>query len=293
MKTSLQRIYAEDGLELHGLLYKPDSDSKTVVAHVHGMAGNFYENNFLDFLAKTLTENNVAFCPFNNRGKGNMSTFVRKINDKIQYPVIGNVYEKFEECILDIKAHVDFLENQGFTNIHLMGHSLGVPKVVYYLGKSQDERIKSLILLSPADMLGLIREKKEIFNKGILIAKNMISEGRGNDLIPKKVWDEYCLSANTYVNFFDDNAETGVLNFHNQNDEFKILSQILQPIFTVMGRKDDVLIIPIEKIMNMIKEKAKCSKKCEYEILGDATHDYKEYEQQLADTVLNWVIDCQ
>lgn len=289
MKTSLHRIYTQDGLELHGLLYKPDFDTKTVVAHVHGMAGNFYENKFLDSLAEALTKNSVAFCPFNNRGNGHITTFVKKVNNKIDYIRVGNVYEKFEDCLIDIKAHVDFLENQGFTNIYLCGHSLGAPKVVYYLGKSQDKRIKSLILLSPADMLGLARDNKQRFEEEIAEARKLAKEGKSDNLLSREVWDEYPISANTYLNLFDDVSEAGVLNFHKPDDEFKVLSSIPQPIFAVMGRKDDVLIIPIEKIMGTIKKKATSSQKCEYEILGDATHDYRGFEQRLADVVLNWI----
>ena len=93
------------------------------------------------------------------------------------------------------------------------------------------------------------------------------------------------------VAFNEAAAETkiGVLNFNKPEDEFKDLSLINQPIFTVMGKKDDVLIVPIEKIMETIKEKAVSSQKCEYDILGEATHDYREFEQELADSVLNWL----
>ena len=291
MKTLFQRITTEDGLELHGLLYEPDEGRKTVVAYVHGMAGNFYENKFLDNLAKTLTKNGIAFSPFNNRGNGHITTFIKKVNNKIDYVRIGNVHEKFEDCLIDIKAHVDFLEKQGFTNIHLCGHSLGTPKVIYYLGKSQDKRIKSLILLSPSDMLGLARDNKQRFEEEITEARELVKKGKGDNLLSKEVWDEYPLSANTYLNLFDDNSEDGVLNFYKPDDKFKILSSISQPIFSVMGRKDDVLIIPIEKIMETIKNKATSSQKCEYEILSDATHDYGGFERQLAETVLKKLLN--
>ena len=289
MKTSFHRIYTEDGLELHGFLYEPNEKSKTVVAHIHGMAGNFYENKFLDSLAKTFTENGIAFSPFNNRGNGHITSFVKKVKEKIEYVRAGNVNEKFEDCILDIKAHLDFLENQGFTTIHLCGHSLGTSKVAYYLSKTQDKRIKSLILLSPSDMLGLVREDKKRFEEDIVTAKQMIKEGRGNKLMTREVWDEYPITANTYLNLFDDNSEVAVFNFYNLNDKFKTLSKVSRPIFAVMGRKDDVLVIPIEDIMQTIKEKAKSSLRREYKILGDATHDYRGFEQELADTVSKWI----
>ena len=68
MKVSTKRIYTKDGIELFGLLYEPDSKSNTVLVHVHGMGGNFYENKFLDAIAETLTSNGIAFFTFNNRG---------------------------------------------------------------------------------------------------------------------------------------------------------------------------------------------------------------------------------
>jgi len=165
MKTSLHRIQTKDYLELHGLLHQPDKKTKTVLAHVHGMAGNFYENKWLDSVAEILTKNGIAFCPFNNRGNGHITTFVKRVGKKISYPRIGNAYEKFEDCLIDIKAHIDFLEKQGFTNIHLSGHSLGAPKIAYYTAKTKDKRLKSVILLSPSDMLGLVRDDIKKFNK--------------------------------------------------------------------------------------------------------------------------------
>jgi len=289
MKASFHRIYTEDKIELHGLLYEPDSETKTVVAQVHGMGGNFYQDNFFDASAKVLSENNIAFSPFNNRGNGLITTF-KKFNKDIDYIRFGTARERFKDCILDIKAHLDFLENQGFTNIHFCGHSLGASKVVYYQAKTQDKRVKSLILLSPPDLPGLVRDYyKEKFKQIITVAEKLIEEGKGDELMPIEVWDEYPITANTYLNLFGDNSEAAIFNFHNPRDEFKILSQVSCPIFTVMGRKDDVLIIQIEDIMKIIQEKAKSSPRCEYKILGNATHEYRGYEQQLAEAILNWI----
>jgi len=289
MKTSFHRIYTKDKLELHGLLYQPDRKVKTALAHVHGMARNFYENRFLDSLAKILTQNDIAFSPFNNRGNGHLITLVKKINKKFEYVKIGNAFERFKDCILDIKAHLDFLENRGFNNIHLSGHSLGTCKATYYLAKTQDKRVKSLILLSPSDMLGLVREDKKRFKKDIDTAKKMIKKKRGDKLMPQEVWDEYPMCANTYFDLFGNNSLAAIFNFHNPSDKFKILSQISCPIFAIMGKKDDVLIVPIEKIMKIIKEKATSSPQCKFKILGNATHDYRGYEKELAKNILNWI----
>lgn len=288
MKTTICRTFTGDGLGIHGALYEPNQETKKVLAHVHGMAGNFYENKFLDNIAETLTKNGIAFSPFNNRGNGNMTTFSKKTDNGFRYPVIGNVYEKFEDCLIDIKTHIDFLESKGFKEIHLSGHSLGGPKTIYYLGKSQDKRIRSLLLLSPADMVGLAKGEKE-YEKKIITAKKMMGEKKGNQLMPQKIWGEYPLTASTYLNFFSEDAEANVLSFHDSNNMFKVLSSIVQPIFTAMGRGDDVLIIPIEEIMSMIEDKAKASERCEYEIIGNAGHDYRGNEKKLSNAILKWL----
>ena len=168
MKTSFHRIYTEDGLKLHGFLYEPDKRTSTVLAQVHGMGGSFYQPHFLDALAETLSKNNIAFSPFNNRGSGLLTNF-RKSNKNVEIVRLGTSREKFEDCLLDIKAHLDFLEKQGFSNIHLCGHSLGTCKVIYYLAKTQDKRVNSVILLSPSDMLGVIRKDNKRYKKEIIM----------------------------------------------------------------------------------------------------------------------------
>jgi len=289
MRTTFCRTYTKDNLELHGLLYEPDKKTKTVLAFVHGMGGNFYENKFLDSLAETLTKNNIAFSPFNNRGNSFMTDFIKKTKKGIEFVTIGSAYEKFEDCVLDIKACIDFLEKQGFTNIYLSGHSLGCPKIAYYAAKTKDKRIKSLIFISPSDMLGPVREEPKRFKQDIAIAKRMTKQKRGNELMLTRVRDEYPITANTYLSIFGDNSKAAIFNFYNPELGFKVLSQIPYPIFTAMGRKDDVLVVPIENIMKIIKKEAKSSPRCEYKIIGDAPHNYRGFEEQLAKAILGWI----
>ena len=51
MIQELIKLKTEDNIELTGLLYKPKEETKKIVVHVHGFAGNFYENSFVDFQA--------------------------------------------------------------------------------------------------------------------------------------------------------------------------------------------------------------------------------------------------
>ncbi|NTU66887.1 MAG: alpha/beta fold hydrolase [Candidatus Moranbacteria bacterium] len=288
MKTSFQRIITRDSIELVGLLYEPEEATSKILVHVHGMAGNFYENKFLDATAETLTKNGIAFLTFNNRGCEFIKDLTKIVDGKRTIVRIGNAYEKFEDSQIDIAAAVDFVASRGFSDIHLQGHSLGAPKVAYYCANGNDERISSVIFLSPADMVGLAKMDGS-HDEDNETAKRMISEGKGDELLPHPVWDECYLSANAYVSLGSKDSKVAIFNFHNPEDTLPLLSRITIPAYTVMGRKDEALVIPVEETMERTKRSLSNSPKAGTHILGDADHGYRGYEQELADVLSLWM----
>ncbi len=289
MKTSLHRIVTKDSIELVGLLYEPDDTTDRILVHVHGMAGNFYENTFLDALAETLTKNGSAFFTFNNRGCELMKDLTKIVDGKRTIVRIGNAYEKFEDSLIDITAAIDFVSSKGFSNIHLSGHSLGTPKVAYYSANGNDERLSSVIFLSPADMVGLIRMDKHS-QRDMKLARQMVAEGKGGMLLPNsKLWDECSLSAETYISLGGDDSAVAIFNFYNPADELSLLSKITIPTCVIMGKKDDALVVSIDETMGRIKNALPNSPKVETYILGDANHGYDGFEQKLADVIVSWV----
>lgn len=288
MKTTFHRLRTSDDLELDGLFYEPDQKTDTVLVHIHGMAGNFYENKFLNFLAKTLTDNNIALTIFNNRGTEFFKDLRKYNGEDYSFVRIGSAYEKFEDCLLDISAPIDFVSKLGFKDIHLSGHSLGSPKIVYYMYETNDERIKTLLLLSPSDMIGLAMQNKK-YTENMKVAQELTNNGRGKELMPGLIWESYPLSADTYINLSKEGEKVGVLNFYNPSDKLVALSSINKPIIAIMGTKDDAATLPVSDLMNRIKICATSSPKVETNILGKADHGYKNYEQALADVVTNWI----
>lgn len=288
MKTTFFKTLTKDNLELAGLLYEPDKKSKKILVHVHGMAGNFYENKFLDHIANTLTSNGIGFLTFNNRGCEYIKDMYRVVDGWRKYTRIGDTYEKFEDCILDIQAAIDFAEGKGFAEIHLSGHSLGAPKVAFYLSETKDARIKTVAFLSPADMVGLAKMDKD-YDIDMKMAKDMIAKRKGNEIMPKLIWGESYLTANTLMDLSDEKSKVAIFNYYDPKDKLTVLSEISTPAITIMGKKDEALSIPVEKVMERMKESMKSSKKIETVILGDANHQYDGYQDQLAGILVNWI----
>lgn len=288
MKTSLHRIITADSIELVGLLYEPEEATDKILVHVHGMAGNFYENKFIDSVAKNLTDNGTALFVFNNRGCELVKDLIKIVDEERTIVKIGNAYEKFEDSLIDIRTAIDHV-SKNFSEIHLSGHSLGSPKVAYYSAKSGDKRLKSVIFLSPSDMVGLIKGDKN-YNRDINMARQMISEERGNELLPNTVlWNDDFLSAGTYVGLGGEESAVAIFNFHDPEDKFELLSEITLPVCVIMGKKDDALVVSIKETMDRTKKALSSSPEVKVVILGDADHGYNGFEQDLAEAINSWI----
>jgi len=284
MKTSLRRIKTKSGLEHVGLLYEPERKSKIAVAHVHGMGGNFYENQFLDYLAETLTKNGIAFAPFNNSGVGH----IQWLNKKGKNVKRGDAFEKFKDCIEDIDAQISFLKKKGFKKIYLAGHSLGAPKVVHYLSKTKDRRVKGLILLAPADMHGLTKQNKKDYRRDLTEAKRLVKAGRGNELLSNYLDDFYPISAHSYLSL-NVKPNSGVLSFHDPDYKFRQLNSISVPILTVFGKKDFAQVVKPEKVVEIISANTKKSPRVDTKVLGNAPHSFAGYEPKMAKEISVWI----
>jgi pimeloyl-ACP methyl ester carboxylesterase len=288
MKTSLCRMVTSDQIELVGLLYEPEVVTKSILVHVHGMAGNFYENRFLDSIAQTLTSEGIAFFTFNNRGCEFIKDLTQYEGERRKIVRFGDTFERFTDCLLDIRTAIDFISSRGFSRIHLSGHSLGGPKIAYYSTETKDTRLTSLLFLSPADMVGLAVADKN-YDHDINVAQKMIAEGKGGELMPGLIWDDCYLSANTFIDLSTNESKVSIFNLYQKNNPLSVLAMITLPSITIMGRKDSALSVPIEEMMSRIKGAMVHSSRVETVILGDANHGYYRYEQQLADQIKTWI----
>src|SRR4051794_29844677 len=130
MRTTFLRAQTSDNLLLQGLLYEPEGPARAAVLHVHGMAGNFYENRFLDVFADVYTRAGLALLTVNPRGHDTIADFPLAGGGSRR---VGSAYERFADCALDLEAWATVLRERGFGRIIVQGHSLGASKVVHYL----------------------------------------------------------------------------------------------------------------------------------------------------------------
>jgi len=281
------RAATDDGLLLQALLHYPSEQSEKVVIHIHGMAGNFYDNRFLDAMAVSFTTSGWAFlCP--NTRRHDSTADIPIVGTDERYRRVGNSNEIFEESILDIKAWLDVAESMGYKNIVLQGHSLGAVKVAYYMAQSKDERVSGLVLASPPDMIGLAEQEKE-HDKKVAFAKQMMAVGRDDELMPEKIWDWYYLSPQTFLNFSIRDNDIDIFNTYDKDKASKSLENIPVPVLAFCGGEDDANIVPAEEAMSIIKKKAKAHKSFETRVVEGASHSYYNHEAEVAELIINWI----
>ena len=288
MRTTFCRTVTKDKLRLDGLLFEPNKKSKIAVLHIHGMAGNFYENFFLDSMAKEYTKAGYTFLTANNRGHDYIAD-IKKEGSKEQFKRIGDTFEKIEDCILDINAWLKFLKTKGYKKFILQGHSLGTVKAVFYLSKRPNHPFSALVLASPPDMLGLVRIKaeKKNFKRDLAEAKRLISKNQADAFLSSKIWDSYYKSASSYLNFFADGAKTDVFPILRDGG-FKALESIKIPILAFYGGNDDAVVFSPHKDLEVIKKHIK-DPQSKTLIISDAPHSYFKHEKQVALTVVGWL----
>ena len=198
MKFPIVKVTTKDGFILHGLLSEHEKKSKTIIIHIHGSAGNFYQSNFYPYLFKMVEDLNIAFLSTNNRGTG---VYDVELGTKYR----GAAIEIFEECLLDIDAWVEFAMTLGYKNIILEGHSFGTNKIqYYYLNGKYKSKIRALILLGFTDSYGGQLEylKSQRLNNDDILkeAKKLISKNKPIQLLSYLLinWGELSQTAQSY-----------------------------------------------------------------------------------------------
>ena len=286
MRQELVRINSIDGIEQPGILYRPDEDTNKVVIHIHGLNGNFYENRFLDILAKEYTDKNYAFLTFNNRGR-DFITELLKENDSI---IIGGSLERFKDCILDIDGVANWVKEKGYDQIILEGHSYGCNKVLYYYNKKKDKSIKKIVLLAPCDIPSEGKKflSEEEYEKAKKESTELVNKGIEKELIDFSVMANGKIAAGTYYNDFLPGGENDFIRYvDGKNGKSEILNNINVPVLVIFGNIDEcVLTQPIEVVKEYLNNNIK---DCNIQIIDGADHSYHGKEYELAEQYIEFL----
>ncbi len=288
MKGELVRVWTEDELQLQGLYCTPQAMSGLpAVLHIHGASSNFYRSQFLDLLADELTDKGYSFLSGNTRGHDIMNNVYAR--DPSASRRIGVAFELFEDCLLDLKAWLDFLQGKGHGQVVLLGHSFGALKVAFYQSETGDEGVKGLMFLSPADLRFLPDTMRAEMEKSLAWAREMVAKGDGDALWSGPLLP-YPMSAATIHSLFLSH-KADICKFGRPDEPWEAIARLSWPILAVMGTVAEFTIRDPEQAMAILKSKVVSSPRCDTVVLQGAPHNYRGFEAQVSEVILNWLED--
>lgn len=285
VRYPIVKVKTEDDLLLHGLLTEASKSSKTIIIHIHGTSGNFFWNKYFEKLITIADELGLSFLSTNNRGSG-----VYEIEKGTVYH--GASLEKFEDCVLDIDAWIEFALDKGYENIILEGHSFGTEKSVYYMNKGKyKDKVKGVILLGFSDNVGTQSKYEQKIGKNYTDeAKELMSKNEGYRLLNDMfgLAGELPISAQTYLNFFSTDSENSKALPLRKGRDLTFFQNISAPILGVIGDNEDgeYTVIPIREAVELLKSE---NNRAEVYQIQNCNHGFEGKETELAKMVGDFV----
>lgn len=289
MKISKIYFDTEDGLKLVGLLHEPE-DIKTniVMINVHGVISNClnYRENVI---ANKMVENNIAYFTFNNRGHDVLNTY----NSLQDMNYQGSSAENVKDSYFDIKSAINCMLSKKFNKIILQGHSMGCTKVVYSFNKfienGENDILKyicGISLLSMVDVPGYLKSVLgQNYDKVIKFLKYMQDKNKGDKIITIDNFPP--VKPNTILNF-ESGTELDFFRYTDPKYKFEMLNNIKLPLFMRWGNTNELISIPANDLVNIMKRKI-MNKKMDIDFIDGANHGYKNKEKILAEQIINWI----
>lgn len=293
MLIDLQKITTRDGIELRGGIAWPllrrgfggraASRGKTALVLLHGLCGSPYAwFERLEPLIATCRRERIAVASFSTRGSGTVQSFHRA-EKKFRG---GGAFEKFEDCVHDIRAMIDFLARNGYRRIVLIGHSTGANKAVYYLYKTHDRRVKKLVLLGPlSDVISEMQARGRLLKTFLARAKAQVRRGKGDELF-MPVYPERFWSAKRYLSLYTPGSREDVFTYYNPKGNWRAVESMRVPTLVVFGDHDQHLDRDAEEVMRAFQKHVRNFRGT---IIEGADHSFNKGEKELARVVTKFV----
>lgn len=277
-------VTTEDGLELEGLLIRPQSVEKTdpLIIWVHGMHRRFSQREFVE-IGRQLARLGRPFLTVNTRGH-DLGAWFRTPSG---FVLGGTAWEQFIDSPFDIAAWTELARKEGYKNYILVGAGYGAPKVVFYQVQRQDRQLVGCVFASSGT---IVRDKITDLAPAetTALAKSMIAEGRGQELMAMgAVSDSFGSTVSAQV--YADRTRIHREFYGEGSDRPPALAQIRQAIFVLYGSKAERRDRPLPAFIETIRRTAVQSPSVQAKIIDGATNTFLGYEAAVAREISGWI----
>lgn len=278
----LTKTKTRDGITLDGIYVKPKRKSKTALIWIHGLTSYFSSSQTLiKELSGRCQNAGIGYFKFNTRGHDIV------VRGQGKHKLLGTLFEKFEDSVLDIKAMVGFAKKLGYKRIVLAGHSTGANKVVYYIYKTKDRNVKGVILMGAASDIVAETQRvgKNLFKKEFQRAQFLNKKGPFSFFISKG----FIYTAYRFLGLYTPGKAEDVFSYHSPSARWTAFESIRQPIALITGSRDDCLDRSAEKHTEIFRKNARETKNFKGFVIKNADHNFVKKEKELSKVVVKFV----
>ncbi len=273
------KILQRDGIELKGYYYENNKDSCVVC--FAGLGGTC--DNMFCAIADEVINSGLSFLFGNTQASYKVKGLKQKLADgETKLVLRGGAYEDYDETIKDMMEWVEYIINKGFKKIYLVGASLACNRLVSLLNVKQYPNIKKLILICPQDI------SVQVDNNMMAEAEENIISNKGDELLTQKLFG-YCeICGRTYKDLFS-RKDINNLPYLTEDCDFGMFKLIDIPIFAIIGEYDQGLSYSNLSAELAMKRLQHYNLNLKYKIIANAKHSFKNYEEELAKYVIEYI----
>jgi pimeloyl-ACP methyl ester carboxylesterase len=290
IRKNLISFQTNDSFQLDAFLLLRSSGSKEdvlntpIILHVHGVLGHFLARGTPRLLPPALLEHGINSFSVNTR----MAFMGQIMGEGI-----------FDDAINDVDTSVELLKKEGFSQIFILGYSLGANIVAYYASKRSDSSIRGLILEGCSFSLPEAQRKRwekwnsepsydEVYTKAKeVLGPDPYKSSKDQMFIVYRAWgptfNPFHIEIFTYKTWwFMRGPEAYNAMTH------KLVSKIKVPILFLQGEDDDIL-EPWEaaELARQVHIAGNSDAMVKY--IPQAKHDCMENPDKTIGAIVNWV----
>jgi pimeloyl-ACP methyl ester carboxylesterase len=258
---------SDDGLQLEGLYWDaPGREAGFIL--IHGFASRFYAQ-VVGRVAEGLAARGHPAVSGNTRGH-DYGTFVVQADGTTRLQ--GSAWEDPSEGPLDVAGWVAWLEQRAAPRrMILVGHSLGAWKVALHQAERHDPRVAGLVLMSPPMRGAAPGPAADL----VELARRMVAEGRGDELLPSAAGRTGRLSARSLAARASGNWPS---------DLGALLARAGVPVLVTYGDKEHEAEARLAALAHL--EPAVTRR-----LIPGGDHNYSGRWDQLAGSIVEWLAD--
>lgn len=282
MLVDLVQVACADGVRLHGALETPAAEPHPRIDAwlcIHGTGSNFYAGAMLGGLTPKLLAAGSAVLRANTRGHDVICTGPSAGGRSL----LGAAFERVDEARVDIPQWLAFLGERGFSRIGLLGHSLGAIKAILAMAEEPSPLVKVLVAASPPRLsyqhFCSSRQGRE-FLQNYERARQLVAEGRGDELLLVKFPIAYYVSAAGFVDRYGPDEKYNIL---------RMLERVTVPTLITYGSQELQVHDAFRGMPEEVERLATEQNRLQVAVIAGADHQYTACHDSLAAMIAKWL----